>query len=161
MHYNKVKTFLFYITFIFFTIAIDQITKYEVIKMMYENDFAKVEVVSFFNIILVMNYGISFGILNNHDQSQIIWMVITVIICSFLTVWLYKNKEKWLRLAIAMVLGGAIGNLLDRTYYGAVIDFLDFHLFGYHYPAFNIADSFIVLGALLMVWRSYSDKTKF
>lgn len=160
MRYNKFISLFFYITFITIIIIFDQISKYEVIRMMYENDLTTIKILSFFNIILVLNYGISFGILNNHSQNQIIWITITCIICSLLIVWLYKNKEKWLSLGIAMVLGGAIGNLLDRIYFGAVIDFLDFHLFGYHYPAFNIADSFIVLGALLMVWCYYKDEKK-
>ena len=74
--------------------------------------------------------------------------------------WLYRAESRILAVAIGMVLGGAIGNLIDRARFGAVVDFLDFHALGHHWPAFNVADSAITVGVALLLYDSLFEKRK-
>jgi signal peptidase II len=77
-----------------------------------------------------------------------------LLISGALVVWLARETRMLTRLALGLVLGGAVGNAIDRLRFGAVVDFLDFHALGYHWPAFNVADSAIVIGAGLLVLES-------
>lgn len=109
----------------------------------------------FFYISYFRNTGGAWSILNNHT-----WLltVISLIIIILLIYYVYKNKpkNKLETFGYSMILGGSVGNLIDRIIYGYVIDFLDFNIFGYNYPIFNFADVFIVLGVLCLIiynWR--------
>lgn len=109
----------------------------------------------FFNWVMVWNMGISFGMFNRAtDYGPMILIVLSVLITALFTIWLLRSESGVQRFAIAMVIGGAIGNAFDRIRFGAVIDFLDFHAFGYHWPAFNIADSCVVAGVFLLIFQS-------
>ena len=109
----------------------------------------------FFYITYVRNTGAAWSILSNNTW---IIIIISLIIIFFVGWYIYKNKPKS-KLEIigySMILGGAIGNFIDRIVYGYVRDFLDFYIFGYDYPIFNLADTFIVLGVILLIiytWR--------
>jgi len=106
-----------------------------------------------FNLTLAYNEGAAFSFLADHDGWQR-WFLATVsLIASIaIAVWILRLKpeEKWLTAALSLILGGAVGNLIDRVYYGHVVDFLDFHWNHSHFPAFNLADSAITLGAILL-----------
>lgn len=109
----------------------------------------QIEVLPFFNISMVWNEGISFGIFSGSG----IWILValSLIITAVFSVWMTKATG-WLQtLALGSVIGGAIGNVIDRFHFGAVADFLDFHAFGWHYPSFNVADCAITLGIALLV----------
>jgi signal peptidase II len=107
---------------------------------------------SFLNIILSANKGISFGMLAAGSAYEV-WMLIIVAVCiSFLLgLWIWQAESRFSSLCFGLILGGALGNVMDRFLYGAVVDFLDFHIFGYHWYTFNIADCGIVIGAVLLV----------
>ena len=117
-----------------------------------------IEITGFFNLVMVWNPGISFGLLGGGGD----WMRwgltgLAVAVTIGLAIWLRYVDRTHLALAIGLVIGGAIGNVIDRVRFGAVADFLDFHLFGYHWYAFNIADSAIVIGvAVLLVDSLFS-----
>jgi signal peptidase II len=109
-------------------------------------------VTSFFNIVLAWNRGISFGLLSsNHPYSVWVLAFIAITFASVLTLWVWRAANKLTACAFGLILGGAIGNLLDRLRFGAVTDFLDFHAYGYHWYTFNIADSAIVIGVGLII----------
>lgn len=111
--------------------------------------YASVEILPFFNLTMVWNEGISFGLF----QGSGIWILsgLALIITILFSVWLTRAKG-WLQaVSLALVIGGAIGNVIDRIRFGAVADFFDFHVLGWHYPAFNIADCGIVVGIALLV----------
>jgi signal peptidase II len=111
--------------------------------------FASVEVLPFFNLTMVWNEGISFGMFQGTGP----WILITIAlaITVLFSVWMIKVTG-WLQMiSLAMVIGGAIGNVIDRFRFGAVADFFDFHVMGWHYPAFNIADCGITLGVILLL----------
>ena len=113
------------------------------------------EVTPFFNLVLVWNRGVSFGMLSDLGaRGHWPLVILAAAIGAFLIVWLWRETRPFLRLALWLVLAGAIGNTIDRLRFGAVVDFLDFHAFGYHWPAFNVADSAIVVGAGLILLDS-------
>ena len=111
-----------------------------------------VEVTSFFNLVTVWNRGVSFGLFSNDSQMGP-WLLsaMALAISIALVIWLRKAETRWLATALGLVIGGAIGNVIDRMRLGAVYDFLDFHAFGYHWPAFNVADMTIFIGVGLLL----------
>jgi signal peptidase II len=111
-----------------------------------------IEITSFFNLVMVWNPGISFGLLDG-GAAWMRWLLagLALAVVAGLILWLRRIDRGWLGAAVGLVIGGAIGNLIDRLRFGAVADFLDFHLLGYHWYAFNIADSAIVIGVAVLL----------
>lgn len=135
-------------------IALDQVSKGWIL-----NDLMipprVIEITSNFNLVLGWNRGVSFGLFNQDSAyGPYILTGVAVAITIGLAIWLWKSTTHWAGLALGLVIGGAIGNVIDRIQYGAVVDFLDFHAFGYHWPAFNVADSAICIGAGLLILES-------
>lgn len=109
-------------------------------------------VASFFNLVLTWNHGMSFGLFNTGAAlNTVIFTLLAAIIVGGLVLWLHRAQDGLLELAIGLVIGGAIGNVIDRLWRGAVVDFLDFHLGDWHWFAFNLADAAICVGVGLMV----------
>jgi signal peptidase II len=140
-------------------LILDQLTKYLVLSHLVLPPSGFMEVLPFFNLTLVYNKGISFGMLQGFDAKNML-IVFTLIISAVLSVWIYKNKCRFEATALGLILGGAVGNVIDRIRYGSVVDFLDFHINDLHWPAFNVADSAIVVGALLIVFKSLFVKAE-
>ena len=115
--------------------------------------FDREAITSFFNLVLVMNSGAAFSFLADAGGWQKwFFIVLTIGISAWLVFMLRQHQsERLLPSALALILGGAVGNLIDRLQYDAVVDFLDFHLAGWHFPAFNVADSAISVGVCLML----------
>lgn len=112
-------------------------------------------VTPFFNLVMVWNHGISFGMLADDGEWRRIKLIgLAALITSVMGVWLWQAQRRLTAIALGMVIGGAIGNIIDRIRYGAVADFLDFHAFGYHWPAFNLADSAICIGVAILLFES-------
>jgi len=117
-------------------------------------------VTSFFMLVLIHNQGASFGMLNDAGGWQR-WMFSAIaLVASVWIVWLLRKhgEQKLFCFAMAMILGGALGNLIDRIAYGYVVDFLYFHWNEHYFPAFNLADSAITCGAGLLLWDSFVNK---
>ena len=115
--------------------------------------YGQIELLPFFNLTWAQNYGISLSMFS--DQSPTTrWVLVAVtgIVALAVAVWMTREKAKGDVIALALILGGALGNVIDRLLYGHVIDFLDFHLGGWHFPAFNLADSAITVGAVLLIY---------
>ena len=110
-----------------------------------------VVVTPFFNLVTVWNPGISFGMLQDIPNGQWILSAVAMLIVAWLFVWLRKVEHRSTAWALGLIMGGAIGNIIDRIRFSAVFDYLDFHVFGYHWPSFNLADSSIFLGAIVLV----------
>lgn len=123
-----------------------------------------IEVLPFFNLVMVWNTGISFGLFQSGSAyaPYILSAVSLVIVCGLL-IWLRRASGRMETIAIGLVIGGALGNTVDRLRWGAVADFFDLHVAGYHWPAFNIADSAIVVGVGLLLidslFRSRGEAT--
>jgi signal peptidase II len=109
-------------------------------------------VTPFFNLVLTGNRGVSFGLFNNYATMNVaIFTVLAAAIVVALLVWLRRARTPMIRLALGLIIGGAIGNVFDRIYRGAVVDFLDFHLGDWHWFAFNVADAAICLGVVALL----------
>jgi signal peptidase II len=109
-------------------------------------------VTSFFNIVLIYNRGMSFGLFNSGGGlNALLFSVVAAAIVTVLTYWLSRVESPLLAGAIGLIIGGAVGNVIDRIRFGAVVDFLDFHIGSWHWPAFNIADSAICVGVAVML----------
>lgn len=140
-------------------LLLDQISKQVVIANM--QLFDSIDLLPFFNLTYVRNYGAAFSFLSDAGGWQRwFFTIIAVVISAVLAVWLARNSKSQLKLnlALSLVLAGAIGNLIDRSVYGYVIDFLHLYYQSWHYPAFNIADSAICIGAALLIWDSFSSE---
>jgi len=111
-----------------------------------------IEITGFFNLVLTYNTGVSFGLLGG-DAVWKPWLlvVLAVAVSTGLFVWLRRQPDPLLAWGVGLVSGGALGNALDRLYRPGVVDFLDVHAAGWHWPAFNLADSGISIGVALMV----------
>ena len=130
-------------------VLVDQLTKWLILTYLPQPG---IVLTPFFNLVLVWNPGISFGMLSG-GQEWGRWglVAVTLAISAGLVVWLRREHRLVPKLAIWTILGGALGNVVDRIRFGAVVDFLDLHAAGYHWPAFNVADSAVVVGAVLLV----------
>ena len=112
----------------------------------------------FFNFTYVRNYGAAFSFLSDAGGWQRwLFTIVAVGFSTLLTVWLRRQSASLLKLNLAytLVIGGALGNLVDRLMHGFVVDFIDFFWAKSHYPAFNIADSAICIGAVLIIWDAF------
>jgi signal peptidase II len=115
----------------------------------------------FLNLVMVWNQGISFGLFNNNAPgAALAFTALSLIIAMLMFLWLTISTQKFLSVALSLIIGGALGNALDRVRFAAVEDFIDFHWEGYHWPAFNIADTCIVIGAFLLMIHSFAGKKK-
>jgi signal peptidase II len=130
---------------------LDQLTKITMMRLLAygQSD----PVTSFFNLVMVYNKGAAFSFLADQPGWQRYFFTGISVLASLFILWMLKRHpgQRLFCWALALILGGALGNLIDRVAYGHVIDFLDFHLAGWHWPAFNLADSSITFGALLFV----------
>jgi signal peptidase II len=133
------------------SLALDQLGKWAALAWLDPAD-PPLMVTAFFNLVLVWNRGVSFGMFNS-SGALAPWLLsgVALAVVIGLVVWLRRNDQLLTAFGLGLVIGGALGNVIDRIRFGAVIDFLDFHLAGYHWPAFNLADAAICIGALLML----------
>lgn len=142
-------------------VVLDQVTKVYVMETMRLHESIPV-VANFFSITYIRNPGAAFGFLSSSSSSfRFVFFGLTSIFAVGLlgTILVRMPKDDWMgRLSVAAILGGAIGNLLDRVRYGEVIDFLDFYINGYHWPAFNIADSAITVGVVFLILHFAFEK---
>lgn len=116
--------------------------------------FIQIDVLPFFNFAMVWNEGMGLGLLGNAGP----WILIglSLVISVVLGVWMYRHPtDRYLHTALGLMIGGAIGNVIDRARFHAVVDFLDFHIGNWHYPTFNVADSFIVIGVALLLLQPF------
>ena len=144
-----------------FIVIADQLTKYIVDRTMPLNYSIPV-IDNFFSLTYIRNTGAAFGIFAGSHEAFRLPFLITVSLMAigfiFLMLKRLRNSETGLITALAFIVGGAIGNLIDRVVYGEVIDFLDVYWSGYHWPAFNLADSFITVGVGITVYYLMTAK---
>lgn len=133
-------------------LALDQASKWWVLEVLRLPERQRIVVLPFLNLTMVWNRGVTFGLLAG-DAWWHPWALAAVAlgVAAALLVWLIRAPDRWTAFAIGLVLGGAVGNVIDRVRFGAVADFIDLHAFGWHWYVFNLADSAIVVGVGLLL----------
>ena len=136
-------------------VVVDRVTKLLVLDSFADGE--RLPVTGFFNMVLVFNKGAAFSFLAGAGGWQTpVFAAISSIASLIIIVLILRNTgNRMLCIALALILGGALGNLWDRLQWGHVVDFLDFHAAGWHWPAFNVADSGISVGAVLLILESF------
>jgi signal peptidase II len=139
-------------------VAADRLTKWAALAWLRPGE--ALELTGFFNLTLVFNRGAAFSFLASAPGWQTPFFVAVALIASAIVSWmLWRDPARRLLCAgLALILGGALGNLWDRLAYGHVVDFLDFHAAGWHWPAFNVADSAISVGAAILIAESFLQR---
>lgn len=139
-------------------IALDQATKAWVLTAFRLGE--SLTVTGFFDLVFVLNRGAAFSFLAGADGWQKwFFIVLALVISAWIVTMLRRHAaQRLLPLALSLILGGALGNVVDRFRFDAVVDFLSFHLGGYYWPAFNVADSAISVGVALMLWYELFSK---
>ena len=148
------KKYIFCI--VIFILFLDQVSK----RLVVENIeiFANNLVISkYFNLVYVENRGVSFGMFSEHDKS-FYFGILSMLVSTYIIYLLVKSNDLTESLGLSLILGGAIGNGVDRLYYGYVVDFIDLHLNNLHWPAFNFADTFITFGAIVFIFSIIANK---
>jgi len=144
-------------------LVLDQITKVLILDL-FSGSPQTIEVLSFFNLVLAWNRGVSFGMFGGlGDWGPWVLVGLALVISVVLARWMAKAENRLILVSLALIIGGALGNVIDRVRFGAVVDFLDVHVLGYHWPAFNVADSAITVGAAILILESLfcgSEKIK-
>lgn len=141
-------------------IVLDQVSKWVMVSWL--SLYETVAMIPFFNLTMAHNTGAAFSFLAQAGGWQRWFFVVLAVLISIgLLVWLKKfAKTNMEAISVSLILGGAIGNVIDRIYFGYVIDFLDVYYGSYHWPAFNVADSAIVIGAGLLIFDSFRAESK-
>ena len=136
-------------------VVADQLTKALVLARFAYGE--RLEIAGFFNLVLVYNKGAAFSLLADAPgwQTPLLVGFAVVAIAVVGTMIVRRPAEKALCAGLALILGGALGNVIDRLRFGYVVDFLDFHAMGWHWPAFNVADSAITIGAVLLIFEGF------
>lgn len=137
-------------------VGLDQITKSAITSHFTLHEVSSI-IPGLFNLVYVMNPGAAFGFLADASETfrYVFFTGVTVLAAGLIIYYLVKSNPRNLLLAVCLTLifGGAAGNLIDRLRFGAVVDFLDVYIGGAHWPAFNVADSAITVGAILLIWE--------
>lgn len=136
------------------TIILDQLTKWWIVFEVMSPP-RVIPVFPSFNLVMGWNRGVSFGMFDSDSpQNQWLLVALALVIVVVLLVWMKRAESRLVTIAIGLIVGGAIGNVIDRLHFGAVADFLDFYIGAYHWPAFNVADTGITVGAVVLVLDS-------
>lgn len=145
-------------------IAADQWSKARLYDYLVASGRRAVEVLPFFNLVALWNRGVSFGVLNGASgPGSLVFVGLALVIVVILAVWLARTERLLPAAGLGLIVGGAIGNVIDRLRVGAVFDFIDLHALGVHFWAFNVADSAITTGVILLLLDSLfggGDKSK-
>lgn len=144
----------------FLVLLADQISKFIIDTRLIIDE--PIKICDYFNLVKVWNTGVSFSMFNDYGNTgKVVLILFALIVVGFLFRWMSKETDKAKICGLAFIIGGALGNIVDRFRAGAVLDFLDFHYKAAHWPAFNLADTFICLGAFLLIWLELTAKRKF
>ncbi len=138
---------------IIFLVLFDQCMKIFISKIMLENRFQDMQLLSFLNIVFVRNTGVSFGMFSEWGiLGRYFFSIFSIVVGCFLISLAIFSDTKVFRISLGLISAGALGNAIDRVYFGGVIDFIDFFIYNFHWPAFNFADIFITLGVIFLLF---------
>ena len=154
----KKKITIFYIAALIFTL--DRLSKYFILKLSNSVEEFNIPVTSFLNFNLVWNNGIAFGLFSFNEQFYYNIITLVIIIITLVILFFAIKSAGVERIGFSMIFGGSLGNIFDRLYYTAVVDFIDFHINNIHWFIFNIADIFISLGVIILITIEFFGRKK-
>ena len=144
---------------IIFLVLFDQCMKISISKIMLNNSFDDIKLLPFLNIVFVRNTGVSFGMFSEWGiLGRYFFSIFSIVVGSFLILLAIFSDTKLFRISLGLISSGALGNAIDRVYFGGVIDFIDFFIYNFHWPAFNFADIFITVGVILLLFDNIFNK---
>ena len=153
------KKYLTHILIIFIIFSVDRLSKIYVINLAEDLSSLNITITSFLNIILVWNSGIGFGLFQLDQDFTYNLVTILIVIVNMIIIYLLFNSDNKQKFFFSMILGGSFGNLFDRFYYTAVPDFIDLNYNNFHWFIFNVADIFITIGILCLIFvELFSNK---
>tara|TARA_B100000941_G_C28401696_1_gene498433 strand:- start:6 stop:422 length:417 start_codon:yes stop_codon:yes gene_type:complete len=133
--------------------------KVSISKIMLNNSFEDIKLLPFLNIVFVRNTGVSFGMFSEWGiLGRYFFSIFSIVVGSFLILLAIFSDTKLFRISLGLISSGALGNAIDRVYFGGVIDFIDFFIYNLHWPAFNFADVFITIGVILLLFDNIFNK---
>ncbi len=142
-----------------FLILFDQCMKIFISKIMLEHSFEDMQLLSFLNIVFVRNTGVSFGMFSEWGiLGRYFFSIFSIVVGSFLILLAIFSDTKLFRISLGLISSGALGNAIDRVYFGGVIDFIDIFIYNFHWPAFNFADICITVGVILLLFDNIFNK---
>ena len=144
---------------IFFLILFDQCVKILISKIMLRASFEDIQLLPFLNIVFVRNTGVSFGMFSEWGiLGRYFFSIFSIVVGIFLILLAILSQKKVFRISLGLISSGALGNAIDRVYFGGVIDFIDFFIYNFHWPAFNFADVFITIGVIILLCDNIFSK---
>jgi len=136
----------------------DQLSKWYMLEIVNIANRPAIEVAPFLKLVMVWNSGVSFGMMHDFPHAHLLFSGLAFIICCLLVLWLVKAQHLLTVIGVGAIIGGAMGNVIDRLRFGAVADFFYFHIADFYWPAFNIADAAICIGAGFIIIESFIQK---
>jgi len=155
-----IKKFFLHSFFILGIFIIDRVSKITMIKLYELYGEKSILVTSFLNLNLIWNDGIGFGLFSFDQKIYYNFLTLIIILITLIIFWMITKTIKIEKFAFMMIFGGSLGNIFDRLYYSSVPDFIDIHINNYHWFIFNVADIFISLGVLLLIYLEIFFKKK-
>ena len=146
-------------TILLLVLVTDQLSKNYVLSIINDKQDI-IHLAPFLNITLVWNKGVTFGMFSDVPYGKMIITLFNIILTMVLFIWMIRSSEKIEKYAIAMIIGGALGNIIDRVRFGAVVDFIDLYIYSYHWYVFNIADGAICLGVMILLYLNITSNNK-
>ena len=154
----KKKITIFYITALIFTL--DRLSKYFILELSNSVEKFNIPITSFLNFNLVWNSGIAFGLFSFNENFYYNLITLIIIVITLVILFLAIKSNGAEKIGFSMIFGGSLGNIFDRLYYKAVVDFIDLHINNIHWFIFNIADIFICLGVIMLIMLEFFNKKK-
>tara|TARA_Y100001980_G_C14293124_1_gene123396 strand:- start:25 stop:540 length:516 start_codon:yes stop_codon:yes gene_type:complete len=149
---EKTKVFFIYVLYVFILFTVDRITKFQVLNILENQDKVDIYINSFLSLYLVWNKGIGFGLFSFDDATVYNLLTLLILFINGIIIYLIFVEKGMKVYFLLTILGGSLGNFVDRLYYKAVPDFIDLNYQGYHWFIFNVADIFITLGIICLIF---------
>ncbi|WP_255518766.1 MULTISPECIES: signal peptidase II [Commensalibacter] len=156
MQVNHLKKWYWGLGMLFLIFLLDQISKYCILNIVNLPQKGSIPVIPFFNFTMVWNRAITFGMLGQFGSwGSVIFSVSAFVIAASLFIWMIRARKIWVIMSLGAIVGGALGNILDRLRFGAVVDFIHFHVAGWSWYVFNVADGAIVCGVIILLMDAF------
>lgn len=153
---NHLKKWYWGLGMLFLIFLLDQISKYCILNIVNLPQKGSIPVIPFFNFTMVWNRAITFGMLGQFGSwGSVIFSVSAFVIAASLFIWMIRARKIWVIMSLGAIVGGALGNILDRLRFGAVVDFIHFHVAGWSWYVFNVADGAIVCGVIILLMDAF------